>query len=96
MFLEGHLLYDSLMPLLSMIFTFFQYGFSSLRAQGADPIPFTDLTSRKVRTAVVIGRRGVDLFLVPISSQRQNTACALLGQARCRIVEANGWSRVSS
>ena len=37
------------------------------------PIPFTDLTSRKVRPAVVIGRRGSDLFLVPISSQVANT-----------------------
>src|SRR5881628_1165095 len=37
------------------------------------PIPFTDLTSRKVRPAVVIGRKGEDLFLVPISSQLPNT-----------------------
>jgi mRNA interferase MazF len=37
------------------------------------PIPFTDLTSRKVRPAVVIGRNGVDLFLVPISSVLANT-----------------------
>jgi mRNA interferase MazF len=37
------------------------------------PIPFTDLTSRKVRPAVVIGRNGADLFLVPISSQLANT-----------------------
>jgi mRNA interferase MazF len=37
------------------------------------PIPFTDLTSRKVRPAVVIGRKGTDLFLVPISSQLANT-----------------------
>ena len=37
------------------------------------PIPFTDLTSRKVRPAIVIGRSGVDLFLVPISSQLRNT-----------------------
>ncbi len=36
------------------------------------PIPFTDLTSRKVRPAVVIGRNGTDLFLVPISSRLQN------------------------
>jgi len=41
------------------------------------PIPFTDLTSRKVRPAVVIGRNGPDLFLVPISSQLKNTACLL-------------------
>ncbi len=37
------------------------------------PIPFTDLTSRKVRPAIVIGRNGADLFLVPISSQLANT-----------------------
>jgi len=37
------------------------------------PIPFTDLTSRKVRPAVVIGHKGVDLFLVPITSQASNT-----------------------
>jgi PemK-like, MazF-like toxin of type II toxin-antitoxin system len=36
------------------------------------PIPFTDLTSRKVRPAIVIGRNGFDLFLVPISSQPVN------------------------
>jgi len=38
------------------------------------PIPFTDLASRKVRPAVVVGHgshRG-DLFVVPSSSQRQN------------------------
>jgi len=37
------------------------------------PIPFSDLTSRKVRPAIVIGRRGADLFLVPISSVLANT-----------------------
>jgi mRNA interferase MazF len=37
------------------------------------PIPFTDLSSRKVRPAVVIGRNKADLFLVPISSQLSNT-----------------------
>lgn len=37
------------------------------------PIPFTDLTSRKVRPAIVIGRSGADLFLVPISSVLSNT-----------------------
>jgi mRNA interferase MazF len=41
------------------------------------PIPFTDLSSRKVRPAVVIGRNGPDLFLVPISSQLHNTDFAL-------------------
>lgn len=39
------------------------------------PVPFTDLTSRKVRPAVVVGResRQGDLFIVPISSQLINT-----------------------
>ena len=37
------------------------------------PIPFTDLTSRKVRPAVVIGRNGMDLFLAPITSHLSNT-----------------------
>ena len=38
------------------------------------PIPFTDLTSRKVRPAVVIGHSTHvgDLFVVPISSVQQN------------------------
>jgi mRNA interferase MazF len=38
------------------------------------PIPFTDLTSRKVRPAVVIGfgSHPEDLFVVPVSSQLQN------------------------
>src|SRR5438552_18849414 len=42
------------------------------------PIPFTDLTSQKVRPAGVIGRNGTDLFLVPISSQLPNTDFPLL------------------
>jgi mRNA interferase MazF len=37
------------------------------------PIPFTDLTSRKVRPAIVIGQSGADLFVVPISSVLANT-----------------------
>jgi mRNA interferase MazF len=37
------------------------------------PIPFSDLTSRKVRPAVIIGRNGLDLFFVPVSSQFPNT-----------------------
>jgi mRNA interferase MazF len=37
------------------------------------PIPFTDLTSRKVRPAIIIGRSGADLFLVPLSSVLVNT-----------------------
>ena len=41
------------------------------------PIPFTDLTSRKVRPAVVIGKLRADLFLVPITSRLENTDFAL-------------------
>jgi mRNA interferase MazF len=37
------------------------------------PIPFTDLTSRKVRPAIVVGGNGADSFLVPISSVIANT-----------------------
>ena len=37
------------------------------------PIPSTDLTSRKVRPAIVVGRNGTDLFLVPVSSVLSNT-----------------------
>ncbi|HEX7569409.1 MAG TPA: type II toxin-antitoxin system PemK/MazF family toxin [Verrucomicrobiae bacterium] len=37
------------------------------------PIPFTDLTSRKVRPAVILGRNGADLFLFPVSSVLANT-----------------------
>ena len=44
------------------------------------PVPFTDLTSLKVRPAVVLGKatRHHDLFIVPISSQLPNTDYALL------------------
>src|SRR4051812_8419074 len=43
------------------------------------PIPFTDLTSSKVRPAVLIGfpTQSNDLFVAPISSQLQNTELAL-------------------
>ena len=37
------------------------------------PMPFTDLTSRKVRPAIIVGRNGTDLFLVPVSSVLFNT-----------------------
>jgi mRNA interferase MazF len=37
------------------------------------PIPFTDLTSRKVRPAIVVGQSSADLFVVPISSVLANT-----------------------
>jgi mRNA interferase MazF len=44
------------------------------------PIPFTDLSSRRVRPAIVIGHSSFagDLFVVPISSQLQNVDVALL------------------
>src|SRR5256885_8608902 len=43
------------------------------------PIPFTDLTSRKVRPAIVIGRssRAGDFVVVPVSSQMQNVDLTL-------------------
>jgi hypothetical protein len=41
------------------------------------PIPFTDPTRRKVCPAIVPGRNGKDLFLVPISSQLFNPAFPL-------------------
>ena len=43
------------------------------------PIPFTDLTSRKVRPGVVIGHSSHpgDLFVVPISSVLQNVDVVL-------------------
>jgi mRNA interferase MazF len=44
------------------------------------PIPFTDLTSRKVRPAIVVGHGSFagDLFVAPISSQLQNVDVSLL------------------
>ena len=43
------------------------------------PIPFTDLTSRKVRPAIVIGHssHAGDLFVVPITSQLPNAGLIL-------------------
>jgi mRNA interferase MazF len=43
------------------------------------PIPFSDLTSRKVRPAIVIGKQRSDVFVVPISSQLANTDWHLQG-----------------
>lgn len=37
------------------------------------PILFTNLTSRKVRPAITVGRSSADLFLVPITSMLANT-----------------------
>jgi mRNA interferase MazF len=55
------------------------------------PIPFTDLTSRKVRPAIVIGKNGSDLFLVPVSSVLANTDFQL---ARWRAAGLNVMSGV--
>ena len=43
------------------------------------PVPFSDLTSRKVRPAVLIGHSSYagDLFVVPISSQLPNVDLVL-------------------
>ena len=45
------------------------------------PIPFTDLTSRKVRPAVVVGHGGFpgDLFVVPLTSKMENADFPLTG-----------------
>lgn len=49
---------------------------SSMNCSGNDvvllPIPFTDLTSRKVHPVIVIGKKEMDLFLAPISSVLAN------------------------
>src|SRR5665213_2184147 len=44
------------------------------------PVPFTDLSSRKVRPAIVVGHGSFagDLFVVPISSQLQNVDMQLV------------------
>lgn len=54
------------------------------------PIPFSDLTSRKVRPAIVIGRNGADLFLVPISSVLPNTDFPLLDWRAAGLNVASG------
>jgi hypothetical protein len=43
------------------------------------PVPFTDLTSRKVRAAVVVGHssHAGDLFVVPVSAQLHNVDLAI-------------------
>lgn len=43
------------------------------------PIPFTDLSSRKVRPAIVIGKSSFpgDIFVVPLTSQIANVEYAL-------------------
>ena len=45
------------------------------------PIPFSDLSSRKVRPAIVVGFGSFpgDLFVVPLTSQLANAEYALVG-----------------
>lgn len=51
------------------------------------PIPFTDLSSRKVRPAIVIGRGNFpgDLLVVPLTSQGANADYALVESAVSRV-----------
>ncbi len=48
------------------------------------PIPFTDLSSRKVRPAIVIGKGTFagDLFVVPLTS----TACCGIGDLHVQLL----------
>lgn len=51
------------------------------------PIPFSDLSSTKVRPAIVIGHgsTGGDLFLVPITSRLKNGDFTLGGWQACGL-----------
>ena len=51
------------------------------------PIPFSDLSSTKVRPAIVIGHgsTGGDLFLVPITSRLKNGDFTLSGWQACGL-----------
>ena len=51
------------------------------------PIPFSDLSSSKVRPAIVIGHgsTGGDLFLVPITSRLKNGDFTLSGWQSCGL-----------
>ena len=51
------------------------------------PIPFSDLSSTKVRPAIVIGHgsTGGDLFLVPITSRLKNGDFPLTGWQSCGL-----------
>jgi mRNA interferase MazF len=56
------------------------------------PIPFTDLSSTKVRPAVVIGHGSHpgDLFVVPITSQMHNADFALTAWQAAGLNVASG------
>jgi mRNA interferase MazF len=55
------------------------------------PVPFTDLSSRKVRPAIVVGHGSFagDLFVVPISSQLQNVDMPLVDWRQAGLKEAD-------
>lgn len=56
------------------------------------PIPFTDLSSRKVRPAIVIGEGSFagDLFVVPLTSQIANADYALADWKAAGLNVASG------
>lgn len=56
------------------------------------PIPFTDLTSSKVRPAVVVGHGSYpgDLFVVPVTSQLANADILLLDWASANLNVPSG------
>lgn len=51
------------------------------------PIPFSDLTSSKVRPAIVVGQgtTGGDLFLVPVTSRLPQSDFLLKGWKACGL-----------
>ena len=56
------------------------------------PIPFTDLSSSKVRPAIVVGRGTWpgDLFVVPVTSQLENADMALTRWAEAGLNVPSG------
>lgn len=56
------------------------------------PIPFTDLSSSKVRPAVVVGHgsRAGDLFVVPVTSQLANSDMPIKQWAEAGLNVASG------
>ena len=56
------------------------------------PIPFTDLSSRKVRPAIVIGFGSFpgDLFVVPLTSQINSVAFALANWSQAGLNVPSG------
>lgn len=56
------------------------------------PIPFTDLSSSKVRPAIVVGRGSWpgDLFVVPVTSQIANADCVLSDWRACDLNVPSG------